>query len=80
MNAARPATYHLIKTLASLSELTDLMFEQIVARTTARYNPKLSPIVKQFEFNTRCQREGETVGTYIAELRKIAEYCDYRMC
>ena len=43
----------------------------------SHYNPKPSPIVKRFEFNSRCQREGESIATYVAELRKIAEHCQF---
>lgn len=27
------------------------------------------PIIKRFEFNTRCQKEGEKVATFVAALR-----------
>ena len=74
---AGPATYRLIKTLASPEKVADLSFKEIVARTTAQYNSEPSPIVKRYEFNTRCQEEGETIATYVAALRKIAEYCAY---
>ena len=72
-----PATYRLIKTLASPEKVADLSFKEIVAWTTAHYNPEPSPIVKQYEFNTRCQEEGETIATYVAALQKIAEHCAY---
>ena len=31
----------------------------------------------RFEFNSRRQKEGESIATYVAELRKIAEHCDF---
>ena len=46
-------------------------------KARAHFNPKPSPIVKRYEFNTRRQGENEAVATYVAELRKIAEFCDY---
>lgn len=46
-------------------------------RIKTHFNPKPSPIVKQFEFNTKWQGEGETVGVFMAELRKITQYCEY---
>ena len=42
-----------------------------------QFNPKPSPIVKRFEFNTRCQKQGESIAVFVAELRKIAEHCDF---
>ena len=41
------------------------------------FHPKSSPIIKRFEFNTRVQQEGETVGVFVAALRNIAEHCSY---
>lgn len=77
LNAVGPATYRLLKTLVSPAKITDLSFEEIVERATKHFNPKPSPIVKRYEFNTRKQEEGETVATFVAALRKIAEYCEY---
>ena len=33
--------------------------------------------MKRYEFNTRRQGEAESIATYVAELRKIAEFCEY---
>ena len=48
-----------------------------MARVKNHLNPKPSPISKRFEFSTRCQERRETVDTFVAALRKIAEHCDY---
>ena len=77
LNAVGPATYRLLKTLVSPSKITDLSFKEIVEQAMKHFNPKPSPIVKRYEFNTRRQEEGETVATFVAALRKIAEYCEY---
>lgn len=77
LNAVGATTYRLLKTLASPLQVTDLTFEQLVTRAKSHFNPKPSPIVKRYEFNTRRQDEGETVSTFVAGLRKIAEYCEY---
>ena len=72
-----PATYRLLKTLASPKKLNELRFADLVDLASKHYNPKPSPIVKRFEFNSRTQKEGESIAVYVAELRKIAEYCEY---
>ena len=54
LNAVGASMYRLRKTLASPSSLTDLSVEEIVARAKAHFNPKPSPIVKRYDFNTRC--------------------------
>ena len=45
-------------------------------KVKTHFNPKPSPIIKRFEFNTRKQRPGETVAEYVTALRKIAEHCE----
>lgn len=76
LNAVRPSTYRLIKTLASPKKVDELRFSELVELATSHFNPKGSPIVKHYEFNSRCQREGESIATYIVELRKVAEHCN----
>ena len=68
LNAAGASTYRLIKTLALPGVPKDLTFEQIVEKVTAHYNPKPSVIIKRFEFNTRVQKEGESVAEFVAAL------------
>ena len=43
-------------------------------KACAHFNPKPFLIVKCYEFNTRCQGADERVATYVAELRKNAEF------
>ena len=57
LNAVGPTTYRLLKTLASPTRVTDLTFEQLVELAKSHFNPKPSPIVKRYEFNTRKQEE-----------------------
>ena len=44
---------------------------------SVHFNPKPSPIVRLFEFNTRGQKEGESVSVFVAALRKLAERCEF---
>ena len=34
-------------------------------------------MIKRFEFNTRVQKEGETVAQFVAAIRKNTEHCEY---
>ena len=78
LNGVGASTYRLIKTLALPGSPKDLTFEEIVDNVRSHFNPKPSPIVKRFEFNTRRQKSGETVAVYVAALRKLAEHCEYK--
>ena len=77
LNAVGASTYRLIRTLVAPSKVSEVSFEDIVKRAKAHFNPKPSPIVKRFEFNTRRQGQDESVSDYVAELGKLAEYCEY---
>ena len=72
----RRRTKH-VQTSQSPKKLDELLFAELVDLAAAHFNPKPSPIVKRYKFNSRCQREGESIATYIAELRKIVEHCEY---
>ena len=77
LNGVGPVTYRLIKTLALPGMPKDLSFEEIVERVKRHFNPKPLPIVRRFEFNTRCQKEGESVSEFVTALRKITEHCEF---
>ena len=68
-----PSTYRLIKTLSLPRKPTDYSFQELVTKVKTHFHPKPSSIIKRFEFNTRVQQEGETVGVFVAALRNIAE-------
>ena len=74
LTAVGPATYRLVKTLAIPGKPTDLSFEDIVEKLKTHFNPKPSPIIKRYEFNTRKQQPNETISEYVAALRRIAEH------
>ena len=49
----------------------------IVAKMKQHYNPPHSPIVQQFCFNSHICQGGESIATYIATLRELAEHWEY---
>ena len=77
VNAVGPTTYRLIKTLSLPEKPSDHSFEEIVKRVESHFHPKPSPLFKQYEFNGRKQRPGETIAEFTAALRKIAQDCEY---
>ena len=40
-------------------------------------NPKPSVIAERFRFNKRDRKQGERIVQYVAQLRRLTEYCDY---
>lgn len=41
------------------------------------FSPAPLEIVQRFKFNSRLRKPGESVSTYVAELRAIAEFCNF---
>ena len=71
------ATYKLIRSLLHPQKTTDKSYDEIVKSVKDHHKPQPSEIVQRFNFNTRVQKEGETVAEFIAELRRLSEHCKF---
>eukprot|EP00731_Ephydatia_muelleri_P015649 Em0009g73a len=56
---------------------SDKTFEEIVKLVRDHLTPPSSCIVRRFYFNSRFHKETETVGQFVAELRRLSEYCEF---
>ena len=71
------ATYRLIKNLTAPDKPTDKSFADLVELVGDHYSPIPSVIVEHFRFNTCIRQPGESVATFIAELRHLTRYCEF---
>ena len=71
LSTCDPATYCTICSLAAPSKPTDLEYSALLESTKKHYNST------RYKFNLRNQRADESISTYVAELRKLTEYCDF---
>lgn len=55
----------------------DEAFDTIVKVLTQHLSPEPSEIYETFRFQSRVQKEGESVADYPTELRKIADHCGF---
>ena len=69
--------YQLIRNLVAPQKPIEKSFAEIVKLMSDHYQPKPSPIVQRFLFNTRSRKQGESVATFVAQLKKLSEHCDY---
>ncbi|KAL5481508.1 hypothetical protein EMCRGX_G021682 [Ephydatia muelleri] len=69
--------YQLVRSLVSPEKPADKTFEEIVKLVRDHLTPPSSCIVRRFYFNSRFQKETETVGQFVAELRRLSEYCEF---
>jgi len=56
---------------------SEVSLDESVDILTTHYDPKPSKRVQRFHFNNRVQKQDESISDYIAELRRLAQYCEY---
>ena len=55
----------------------EIKLEEIKKKFGAHYLPKVNVSVQRHKFNTRIQKKGEQFQEFLADLRKIAQECDF---
>ena len=72
------ATYKILRNLLSPVKPGDKSYDQLVDALTKHFKLAPSEIVERFLFHSRSRRDGESVATFIAELRSLAEFCNFK--
>ena len=71
------STYQLIRSVVSPTKPTEKTFEQLVTLMKEHYFPKPSVTMQRFAFNSRSRKQGESVANFVADLRRLSEYCEF---
>ena len=72
-----PTTYKVLRNLTSPKKPGEESYDDLVQTLANHFNPAPSEIVQRFKFNSRMRKPGESVATYVAELRALAEFCNF---
>ncbi|XP_077548123.1 uncharacterized protein LOC144160897 [Haemaphysalis longicornis] len=70
-------TYGLLKSLAAPELPSTKSFEALKKVLSDHLSPKPSVIGERAKFHRRCQREGESISNFVAELRKLSQTCEF---
>ena len=70
-------TYKLISSLVSPNKPGDKTFDELISLTKNNFNPEPSVIVERYKFNFHVRQQGQSVAVFLAELRRLAQHCDY---
>ncbi|MGH0173820.1 UNVERIFIED_CONTAM: hypothetical protein FKN15_066553 [Acipenser sinensis] len=70
-------TYSLLRNLTAPVKPADKTYTQIVEVLQNHLSPKPLVIAERFRFHKRNQQTNETISQYIAELRRLAEHCQF---
>ena len=77
LSVCGPSTYRLMRNLCAPAKPTEKSYSQLVKLVADHFNPRPSVIVQRFQFNSRYRKPGESIATFIAELRRLTEFCDF---
>ena len=72
-----PSMYALLRNLVSPAKPGEKSFDELMSVLKNHYNPTPSETVQRSRFNSRCRKPGESVAQFVAELRALAEFCNY---
>lgn len=72
-----PTTYGLLRNLVSPAKPGDKSYEDLVKILKDHFNQPPSKTVQRSGFNSQFRKADETVATFVAELRALAEFCNF---
>ena len=70
-------TYSLLRNLVAPALPQDKTFEQLVAILKGHFEPKPVIIAERFHCHRRSQAMEESIGEYLAELRRLSTHCSF---
>jgi hypothetical protein len=69
--------YGVVKSLTAPALPINTELADLLKLLKDNYSPRPNPIVCRREFYKRDRRQGEKVAVYLAELRRLADHCDF---
>ncbi len=77
LTVSGPSTYKLIRNLAAPQKPVEMSYADIVEKVKTHFTPKPSVIMQRYKFHNRKQLPGESVASFVAELRQLSQHCDF---
>ncbi len=71
------STYSLMRNLLRPEKPKDKTYPELVSLLKNHFDPKPSEIVQRYKFDSRHRQCNESVMEYVAELRRLAQDCNY---
>ncbi|XP_064472875.1 uncharacterized protein LOC135387707 [Ornithodoros turicata] len=72
------STYSLVRSLTLPKKPSECTYSDIAQRLTDHFAPKPSEILRRYHFHKRDQKAGENIMDYIAEIRRLSEFCNFQ--
>lgn len=77
LSAMGGKAYSLLRSLTAPEKPASKSFAEIVQIMQTHLSPKPLLIAERFRFHKRNQNEGESIASYVAELKKLSEHCQF---
>ena len=77
LSSVGPRTYKLICNLTQPDKPSTKNFHTIVELVREHHSPRPSIIVQRFKFNTYMRQPQQSIRNYVAELKKLSEFCNF---
>ncbi len=72
-----PSRVQIVEKPGGTREPGDKTFSELVSIMTQHHSSPPSEIVQRYRFHTRFWQLGESVATYVSELRSLAQWCNF---
>ena len=77
LTVVEPAMFKLLRSLIVPAAPADESFVELVDVLTKHYSPPPSEIVQRFKFHSRFRQPGETVASFVSDMRLLSEFCNF---
>ena len=72
-----PDTFKLLESLLAPENPEDKSFTELVEKLSGHFSPESSVIMERYSIYSRARKPGESVTTYLSELRRLAKSCGF---
>lgn len=77
LSSCGASCYKLFRGLVQPAKPGDKSYTELVQLMLDHRRPKPNPIAERFKFNSRNRLPDESIADYVAELRRLTEYCEF---
>ena len=71
------ATYKTFRNILAPAKPGDKSYSELLETLSKHFRPTPSEIVERYKFHSRVRKAGESIATFVAELRSLSEYCNF---
>ena len=72
-----PAVYHTLGNLVAPKKPSEESYDRLIEVMTGYFNPKPLVTMQRYKFYSRFRQPGESVSSFVAELRSLAKDCAF---